>query len=100
MWVGGYRHAPAALPLGKRSDTHCIGGWVGPKVLYGRHHHPPTAIKQAGSFSISMTQKGFPNPFASLAETCSYLSVHYATHQQPPPGIEAREFLPANALGR
>jgi hypothetical protein len=73
---------------------------VGPKVLYGRHHHPPTVVKQAGSFCISMTQKGFPNPFPSLTETCSYLSAHYAAHQQPLPRIEAREFLPANALGR
>jgi len=27
--VGGQRHAPAALPPGKRLGTHCIGGWVG-----------------------------------------------------------------------
>ena len=30
MEVSGYRHALAALPLGKRLGTHCIGGWVGP----------------------------------------------------------------------
>ena len=24
--VGGQRHAPAALPPGKRPGTHCIGG--------------------------------------------------------------------------
>jgi hypothetical protein len=30
--VGGHRHAPAALPPGKRPDTHCIGGWVGPRT--------------------------------------------------------------------
>jgi len=30
--VGGQRHAPAALPPGKRPDTHCIGGWVGPRA--------------------------------------------------------------------
>jgi len=29
---GGQCPAPAALPLGKRSSTHCIGGWVGPRV--------------------------------------------------------------------
>ena len=28
--VGDQRHAPAALPPGKRPGTHCIGGWVGP----------------------------------------------------------------------
>ena len=27
--MDGQRHAPAALPPGKRSSTHCIGGWVG-----------------------------------------------------------------------
>jgi len=30
MWVGGQRHDPAALPLGKTPVTHCTGGWVGP----------------------------------------------------------------------
>jgi hypothetical protein len=30
MEVGGQRHAPAALPPGKRPGTHCTGGWVGP----------------------------------------------------------------------
>jgi hypothetical protein len=30
MRVCGQRHAPAALPAGKRPGTHCIGGWVGP----------------------------------------------------------------------
>ena len=32
MGVGGQRHAPAALPPGKRPGTHCIGGWVGPRA--------------------------------------------------------------------
>ena len=30
--VGGYRHVPAALPLGKRLFTHCTGGWMGPRA--------------------------------------------------------------------
>jgi len=43
MGVGGQRHVPAALPPGKRSGTHCTGGWVGPRAgLDGcgksRHH--------------------------------------------------------------
>jgi len=29
MGVGAQRHAPAALPLGKRPVTYCTGGWVG-----------------------------------------------------------------------
>ena len=32
MSVGGQRHAPAALPPGKRPDTRCIGGWMGPRA--------------------------------------------------------------------
>ena len=29
MGVGGQRHAPAAIPSGKRAGTYFIGGWVG-----------------------------------------------------------------------
>jgi hypothetical protein len=31
-WVGGQRHAPAALLQGKRPGTHCMGGWLGPRA--------------------------------------------------------------------
>jgi len=30
--VGGHHHAPAALPPKKKAGSHCIGGWVGPRV--------------------------------------------------------------------
>ena len=30
MGVSGYRHAPAALPLGKGRGTNFMEGWVGP----------------------------------------------------------------------
>jgi hypothetical protein len=30
MRVGSQSHAPAALPPGKRPDTHCAGGLVSP----------------------------------------------------------------------
>ena len=45
--VGGQRHAPAALPPGKRPGTHCIGGLVGPRAgLDGcGKSHPPTGIR-------------------------------------------------------
>jgi hypothetical protein len=33
MGVGGQRHAPSALSLGKRPVTHCTGGWVGLGVV-------------------------------------------------------------------
>jgi hypothetical protein len=29
--MGGQRHAPAALPPGKRTRVDCLGGWVGLK---------------------------------------------------------------------
>ena len=29
LGVNGQRHLPAALPPGKRSGTHCTGGWGG-----------------------------------------------------------------------
>jgi hypothetical protein len=32
MGVAGKRHAPAALPPGKRPAPHCTGGWVGPRA--------------------------------------------------------------------
>ena len=33
LGVGGQSHALAALPMGERSGTHCIGGWVGPRAV-------------------------------------------------------------------
>ena len=30
--VDGQRQAPASLPQGKRRGSHCIGGWVVPRV--------------------------------------------------------------------
>ena len=30
MAYDGQRHAPTALPSGKRPGIHFIGGWVGP----------------------------------------------------------------------
>jgi hypothetical protein len=32
MRVGDQLHAPAALPHGRRSSTHCTEGWVGPRA--------------------------------------------------------------------
>jgi len=46
MGVGGQRHAPAALPPGKRPGTHCIGRWVGPRDgLDGCGKFRPTGIR-------------------------------------------------------
>jgi hypothetical protein len=40
MEVGGPRHAPAALPLGKRPGTQFIGGWVSPGESLDRGEKP------------------------------------------------------------
>jgi len=32
MGVGSQHHAPAALLLGRSVNTHCTGGWVGPRA--------------------------------------------------------------------
>jgi hypothetical protein len=32
--VYGQRHAPAAFPSGKKSDAHCIRGWVAPGPVW------------------------------------------------------------------
>ena len=47
MGMGGQRHAPTALHLGKVPGTHCIGGWVGPSVgLDGCGKSPPRLDSQ------------------------------------------------------
>ena len=46
MQVVGQRHAPAALPPGKRPGVHCIRGWVGPRAgLDGYTNVAPTLIR-------------------------------------------------------
>ena len=46
MTVGDQRHAPAALPPGKRLGTHCVGGWVGwGPVLTCAENLAPTGIR-------------------------------------------------------
>jgi hypothetical protein len=34
MGVDGQRHASVTLAPGKRNDTHCIRGWVGPRLVW------------------------------------------------------------------
>ena len=42
MGVRGQRYAPAAFYPRERPDTHCTGGWVGPRAgLDGGKSHPP-----------------------------------------------------------
>jgi hypothetical protein len=45
-WVGGQRHAPSTLRPGKRHDTYCTGGRVGPRAgLDGCGNFVPTGIR-------------------------------------------------------
>ena len=44
MGLGGQRHAPVALPSGKRPGTNCIGSWVSPTAGLdgcGKSRPPP-----------------------------------------------------------
>jgi hypothetical protein len=44
MGVGGQRHAPPALPPGKRPGTHCVVGWMSPRTGldgWGKSRPPP-----------------------------------------------------------
>jgi hypothetical protein len=48
MWVGGQRHAPAALPPGKRAGTHCTGRWLGLGLIYtGAENLVPNGIRSS-----------------------------------------------------
>jgi len=52
MEVDGQRHAPAALPLGKKLGAHGIGVWVGPwddmSYCGNSRPSPPTGIRSPG----------------------------------------------------
>jgi hypothetical protein len=50
MGVGGQRHAPAALPPGKKTGTHFIGGWMGPRT--GAENPAPTGIGSPERFNL------------------------------------------------
>jgi len=59
--VSGQLHIPAALPPGKEPPgTHCIGGWVGPRVsldVVKRKNHRPCQesdlfVQPVGSISF------------------------------------------------
>jgi len=52
MEVGGQIHAPAALPVGKESGTHCIGGWVGSGAVIG--FYPETDEHSFNLYTLSV----------------------------------------------
>ena len=52
MRVGGQLPAPAALPPGKISVTHCTGGWVGLRAgLHGCGFDPRTVQPVASRYT-------------------------------------------------
>jgi hypothetical protein len=53
MTVSGQRHAPAALPLGKKPGTDWVGGWVGPSAgLDGWGKSRPYRVSIPGHTSL------------------------------------------------
>jgi hypothetical protein len=71
--VGGQRHAPVALPLGK---DHCIGGRVGPRASLdgcGKSRPPPTGIRSPDrpALSESLYRLGHPD--------CTEVKLHTLT---------------------
>jgi len=64
MGLGCQRHAPAALPPGKRPGTHCIGGWVDPNWT-GAENLASTGIRSPDrpARSESLYRLHYPGPF-------------------------------------
>ena len=81
MGVGGQRHGPAALPLGKRPGTHFIGGWVGPRAGLdgcGKSRPPPPRDSTTGPSSMVHNQNWFFST-AVLRTILSALPCQYMT---------------------
>jgi hypothetical protein len=71
MGVGGRRHAPAALPPGKRHGTHCIGGWVGPRAGLdgcGKSRPHRESIPDIPARSESPYRLHYPDPVVNNPE--------------------------------
>jgi len=70
MRVGGQRHAPAALPLGKRRLSHCTGGWMGlGDTLDGYEKHRPHQVSNLGTSihqRVSILTEVFRHPVRTL----------------------------------
>jgi hypothetical protein len=67
MGVGGQRHAPATLPPGKRTGTHCAGaGWAPGPVWTGAGNLSPTGIRSPDhpDRSESLYRLRYPGPYS------------------------------------
>jgi hypothetical protein len=88
------RHDPAALPPGKRPDTHFIGGWVGPRAgLDGceKSRPPPgfdprtvqSVVSRYTDCAIPAHREGLVtgNSFLALHTPCIILPSKYSNQQ-------------------
>jgi hypothetical protein len=57
MGVDGQRHAPAALPPGKRPGTHCTGGRVGPRSGLDGIRSPDRPARSESLYRLSYTEE-------------------------------------------
>jgi hypothetical protein len=88
MGVGGYRHAPVALPAGKGPGTHFTGGWVGPRAL--------SAENLAPHFSFSFPPfRSFSFLFSFTQSYCSCLFICTVQHIQHKTSMSQPVFEPA-----
>ena len=59
--MGGQRHVPAALTPGKEPGTHCIGGWMAPRLCPcdvevpagAKHNAPKTVVSELAIVAVS-----------------------------------------------
>jgi hypothetical protein len=88
MVVGGQRHAPAALPPGE-TNTHCIGGWVGPKTRldgFGksrpyRHSILDRPVRSESLYRLS--GRYFPNNKNDKTKLCPFIAAGLFSTQWP-----------------
>jgi len=70
--VGGQRHAPAALPMGKRRVSHCTGGWIGLGDNldgYGKHRpHQGSNLGTSIHQRVAILTEVFRKPVCTVHE--------------------------------
>ena len=73
MWVGGQRHAPAALPPGKKPGTQCTEGWVGHRTgLDGcEKSRPPPGFDPSTVQPVASRYTDYDMPARTLLGVCS-----------------------------
>ena len=86
--VDGQRHAPAALPPGQKSGTHCIEGWVGSRYFFFRnfefngvniHLNPSIQVcrKDCGILTLDIAMVKTPGRDKECPRICDLLGVFY-----------------------